>query len=72
MKHHEREFFVSMVRSGKVFINYKDIDLEVRPLTIDQSLPCESGFKPPELQTYLECLKSDPFFSTETYHIQKR
>jgi hypothetical protein len=37
MKHHEREFFVSMVRSGKVFINYKDIDLEVRPLTIDQS-----------------------------------
>lgn len=37
MKHHEREFFVSMIRSGKVFINHRNIDLEVRPLTIDQS-----------------------------------
>ena len=37
MKHHEREFFVSMIRSGKVFINYRDIALEIIPLTIDQS-----------------------------------
>ena len=26
-----------MIRSGKVFINYKDIDLEIHPLTFDQS-----------------------------------
>lgn len=37
MKHHEREFFVSMIRSGKVFIYHKGIDLEIRPLTLDQS-----------------------------------
>lgn len=37
MKHHEREFFISMIRSGKVFISNKELDLEVRPLTIDQS-----------------------------------
>lgn len=37
MKHHEREFFVSMIRSGKVFISHKDIDLEIYPLTLDQS-----------------------------------
>lgn len=37
MKHHEREFFVSMIRSGKVFIDYNNIELEIRPLTIDQS-----------------------------------
>lgn len=37
MKHHEREFFVSMIRSGKVFVTHKNIDLEIQPLTIDQS-----------------------------------
>lgn len=37
MKHHEREFFVSMIRSGKVFVNHKNIDIEIRPLTVDQS-----------------------------------
>lgn len=37
MKHHEREFFVSMIRSGKVFITHKNIDLEICPLTLDQS-----------------------------------
>jgi hypothetical protein len=37
MKHHEREFFISMIRSGKVFIKHKDIELEICPLTLDQS-----------------------------------
>lgn len=37
MKHHEREFFISMIRSGKIIINNKDILLTIRPLTIDQS-----------------------------------
>jgi hypothetical protein len=36
MKHHEREFFISMIRCGKVFINKHDIELEVRPLTVEQ------------------------------------
>lgn len=37
MKHHEREFFISMVRSGKVFVDYNDIFLVIKPLTIDQN-----------------------------------
>jgi len=37
MKHHEREFFISMIRSGKVFIDHSDISLVIRPLTIDQN-----------------------------------
>lgn len=37
MKHHEREFFISMIRSGKVLVNHKDIELEIRPITIDQN-----------------------------------
>ena len=37
MKHHEREFFVSMIRSGKVFINHSKVFLEIRPITIDQN-----------------------------------
>jgi hypothetical protein len=37
MKYHEREFFVSMIRSGKIFVEKNDILLEIKPLTIDQS-----------------------------------
>lgn len=37
MKHHEREFFIGMIRSGKVYIEHKDLVLIVKPLTIDQS-----------------------------------
>jgi hypothetical protein len=42
MKQHEREFLVSMIRTGKVFININDISLVIHPLTIDQAhLSCE-------------------------------
>jgi hypothetical protein len=37
MKHHEREFFISMIRSGKVYIDHSNLTLIVKPLTIDQS-----------------------------------
>lgn len=35
MKHHEREFFISIIRSGKLFIHHKDIELEIRPINLD-------------------------------------
>lgn len=38
MKHHEREFFISMIRSGKVFIEHDNKSLVIKPLTIDQSV----------------------------------
>lgn len=37
MKHHEREFFIYMIRSGKVYIEKDDITLIVHPTTIDQN-----------------------------------
>lgn len=37
MKHHEREFFIAMIRCGKVYIEHKDLVLIIKPLTIDQS-----------------------------------
>lgn len=37
MKHHEREFFISMIRSGKLYIDHNEITLVIKPLTIDQS-----------------------------------
>ena len=37
MKHHEREFLVSMIRCGKVFIISNNTNLEVRPPTLEQS-----------------------------------
>lgn len=42
MKQHEREFFIALIRSSKVFVTYKDIHLIVKPLTFDQSVQaCE-------------------------------
>lgn len=37
MKHHEREFFVSMIRFGGIYIEKDSMRLLVKPLTIDQS-----------------------------------
>lgn len=37
MKHHEREFFICMIRSGKVYVEKEDITLIIKPLTIDQN-----------------------------------
>lgn len=42
MEYHEREFFISSIRSGKVILYHNGIRLEIRPLTIDQTL--ESNF----------------------------
>ena len=36
MQYHEREFFISLIRTGKVFIEYKDIELEIIPPTTEQ------------------------------------
>ena len=42
MKQHEREFFIALIRSSKVFVTHKDINLIVKPLTFDQSVQaCE-------------------------------
>jgi len=45
MDNHEREFFISLVRLGKCFLYEKDINLEIRPLTIEQELESNHIFK---------------------------
>ncbi len=37
MKHHEREFFISMIRFGSLYIDKDDITLIVKPPTIEQN-----------------------------------
>jgi hypothetical protein len=37
MKHHEREFFISMIRFGGLYIEKDNLTLLVKPLTIEQS-----------------------------------
>jgi hypothetical protein len=37
MKHHEREFFIYMIRSGKIYIEKDNTTLIIHPPTIDQS-----------------------------------
>lgn len=37
MKHHEREFFICMVRSGKTYIEHNNLTLVIKPISIDQS-----------------------------------
>jgi muconolactone delta-isomerase len=54
MKHHEREFFISMIRSGKVFIRNRDIELEIHPLTIDQSFKSCQIYKDAYEKAYTE------------------
>lgn len=38
MKQHEREFFISLIRSGKIIVKSDKVILEIRPLTFDQIL----------------------------------
>jgi hypothetical protein len=45
MDNHEREFFISSMRSGKVIVKEKNLRLIVVPLTIDQSLEADMVFK---------------------------
>ena len=52
MKQHEREYFVSKVRSGKYYIKYKDIKLTVLTPTIDDLYFIEEKYH----DTYNECL----------------
>jgi len=38
MKQHEREFFIALIRSGNVYITYNDLELVVKPSTLEQNI----------------------------------
>lgn len=59
MEYHEREFFISLIRSGKVIIHYKDIRLEIRPLTIDQVLEANIVYKHAFENTFIDGIMTE-------------
>jgi hypothetical protein len=69
MKQHEREYFVSRIRSGKYYIKYKNINLQVLTPTVDDLYFIEKKYH----DTYNECLfdgiKTDE--QVEEWMIQK-
>jgi len=38
MKQHEREFFIALIRSGNVYITYNDLELVIKPPTLEQNI----------------------------------
>jgi hypothetical protein len=54
MTHHEREFFVALIRSGKIFISKDGIELEILPITIEQSFRCLQVYKNAYEKAYSE------------------
>jgi hypothetical protein len=54
MTNHEREFFIALIRSSKIFIQKEDIELEIRPLSIEQSLKSLQVYKKAYDKAYSE------------------
>jgi len=59
MNIHEREFFVSTIRSGKVIIKVKDLILEILPLTLDQLLESNLIYNSVFLESYRDDLMTE-------------
>lgn len=54
MNIHEREFFIGLIRTGKVFVESHGIELEIKPLTIEQNFKCNQIFKKAYDKAYSE------------------
>lgn len=54
MKHHEREFFISLIRSGKTYIHYDNLELVIRPLTIEQNIRACQFYNEVYEQAYID------------------
>lgn len=58
MKQHEREFFISSIRSGNVIIKKDDIKLIIKPLTLDQSIEACEVYNEAYEQAYIDGIMS--------------
>ena len=67
MKHHEREFFISTIRSGKVFIEHNDIFLIIKPLTIDQNVQASIIYDKAYKQAMVDGIMSEDQISDWMY-----
>lgn len=59
MKQHEREFFIYTIRSGKVFVEYNDLDLVIVPPTIEQNLRACQVYQKAYEQAYQDELMTE-------------
>jgi hypothetical protein len=59
MNHHEREFFISLIRSGKIIINYNDVKLEIISPTIEQSLEANLIYNQAFENTYIDGIMTE-------------
>lgn len=59
MKHHEREFFICMIRSGKVYVEKDDITLIINPPTIDQSFEASIVYDKAYKQAMIDGIMSE-------------
>jgi hypothetical protein len=59
MDNHEREFFISLIRSGKTIVKNEDVRLVVFPLTIDQLLEADIVFKECFDSTYADDMMTE-------------
>ncbi len=59
MKQHEREFFIAMIRSGKVPVKKNNISLTILPLTTDQSLEACYIYNEAYNQAYIDGMMSE-------------
>lgn len=59
MKHHEREFFISLIRTGKVYIDYNDIELVIAPPTFEQNLRSCQVYEKIYQQCYIDGLMNE-------------
>lgn len=59
MNHHEREFFIYSIRSGKVIIKEKDIILEIRPPSIELLLESCYVYKEIYEKSFVEGLMTE-------------
>lgn len=58
MKQHEREFFISLIRSGNIYINGK-VRLTIKPPTIEQSFESCDIYNESYQQAYIDGIMSE-------------
>jgi len=69
MKHHERELFISTIRTGKLYIEYDDLELIVIPPTFEQNLRSLKIFQKAYEQAYNDEIMTED--ETLTWMIEK-
>lgn len=54
MKQHEREFFISLIRTGKVYIQYENIELIIKPPTFEDNIRACQVYNKSYEEAYIE------------------